>query len=402
MHPERNAVPPRRTKVANRRGIYYRVNARGKRTYEISYRDSLGVRRFKTVPGNLEDAQAALDEIRSRLRRGERIAPSRVTVAELAPIWLASQGQLRARTREKYEGAIRLYIVPLLGHLKVSQVTEDHVVALIHSMQQRGKAPWTIRGVMTPLGRLLGYAVRRGYLASNPMGKLERGERPAIEAGEKRILTRDEIQALLTAATPKYRPLIATAAFTGLRLGELLGLVWTDVDFDAGYLHVRRQLDRTGQRVAPKTKKAVRDVVLMPALGRALREHRLASPYSADTDPVFSSATGTPLGYRNVERRGLHVAADAAGLNAPGLPKLQLHHLRHSFASILVSEGLDIVTVSRQLGHATPAITLGIYAHLFDQARHADRTRKAMEESFASLFSETAASATVITLPNQS
>ena len=347
---------------------------------------SVGHRRFKTVPGNLADAQAALDEISTRLRRGDRIVPSRVTLAQLSKEWLDGQAQLRPRTREKYDGAIRCHIVPTLGHLKVTQVTEDHILALIAGMRERGLAAWTIRGTLTPLGRILAYGVRRGHLAANPMSRLERGERPAIEPTEKRILNRDEIQALLAAASLKYRPLIATAAFTGLRLGELLGLVWTDVDFDAGYLHVRKQLDRSGHRVAPKTKKAVRDVVLMPALGRVLREHRLASPYSADTDPVFASAAGTPLGYRNVERRGLHAAADAAGLNAPGLPKLQLHHLRHTFASILVSEGLDIVTVSRQLGHATPAITLAVYAHLFDQERHADRTRKAMEERFGSVF----------------
>lgn len=193
------------------------------------------------------------------------------------------------------------------------------------------------------------------------------------------------------AADPKYWPLLATAVFSGLRLSELLGLTWRDVDFAGGFIHVRKQLDRGGGRVAPKPSQAVRDVVLMPALGRVLRGHRLRSPFSAEGDFVFSSSRGTPLNYRNVERRGLDAAATRASLNGPGRPKLRLHDARHTFASLLIAEGLDVVTVSRQLGYASPDISLRVYANLFDQARHADRTRAAMERSFGGLLGTVAA-----------
>ena len=111
-----------------------------------------------------------------------------------------------------------------------------------------------------------------------------------------RILERDEIARLLAAAPERYRALLATAIFTGLRLGELLGLTWGDVDFDAGLVRVRKQLGRDGVLVPPKTDQAVRDVVLMPALGRMLREHKLASPCSRPSDFVFVTLRGTPLG----------------------------------------------------------------------------------------------------------
>ncbi len=84
--------------------------------------------------------------------------------------------------------------------------------------------------------------------------------------------------------------------------------------------------------------------------------------------------------------RGLDAAADAAGLNGGGLPKLRLHDLRHTFASLLISEGADVVYVSRQLGHADPSITLKVYSHLFDRQRHADRTRAALEAKFAEVL----------------
>ena len=160
-------------------------------------------------------------------------------------------------------------------------------------------------------------------------------------------------------------------ARTGLRIGELLGLTWDDVDFDTGVAHVRKQIDRTtGQRVTPKTSRSQRQVVLMPALGGMLRRHRLASPHSLGGDFVFASISGRPLHYRDVVRRGLDKAASKAGLNPPGVAKLRFHDLRRTYASLLISEGLNVVFVSRQLGHASPDITLRVYAHLFDQAEH--------------------------------
>ena len=138
------------------------------------------------------------------------------------------------------------------------------------------------------------------------------------------------------------------------RSDRRLGLVWGDIDLEQGFVRVRKQLDRDGTRVEPKTPQSKRDIVLMPALARILREHRLGSPFSLASDFVFASARGTGLYFRNVERRGLDAAAAAAGLNDGDRPKLRMHDLRHSFASMLISSGADVVTVSRQLGHASP------------------------------------------------
>jgi integrase len=317
----------------------------------------------------------------------------RITLAELASDWLERQQHLRPRTLEKYGDAIRLHITPTLGRQNVSELSTEHILTLIETMRQQGLSGWTVRGVLTPLGRILNYGIRRGHLPTNPIKLLERSERPQVVPTQKRILNREEIQAFLQAATPKYRPLLATACFTGLRLGELLGLIWADIDTDRGFIHVQRQLDRTGVHKPPKTPKAIREVVLMPSLAQLLEKHRSTSPHAADSDPVFASSVGTPLAYRNVERRGVDLAAEAAGLNGYGKPKLQLHSLRHTFASILIAEGLDVVSVSRQLGHATPGITLNVYAHLFDQARHAETTRRRMESKFGAVIAHTPAAA---------
>jgi integrase len=378
---------PRRVRVE--RGIY----VRGSDTYEITYTDSDGRQRWKTIDGGLKAARAARGDILAKLHRGERVAPpAKLTLMEVADEWLAAKTRLRPATQAWYSHALEAYIKPLLGRRKIGAINEDDIVRLIATMEQHrskrlpnGYAAWTIRGTVTVLGGVLGYAARRGLIASNPARKLERGERPSVGRREMRILDRDEIGKLLTAIPALYRTLIATAIFTGLRQGELLGLTWADVDLAAGLLRVRKQLDRSGTRVAPKTPEAVREVVLMPALGKLLKERKeqaFARGHAKPHDFVFTSATGGPMHRRNIVRRGLEKGLEIAKLDGAERPKLRWHDLRHTYASLLVAQGADVVFVSRQIGHASPDITLRIYSHLFDSARHAERTRDALEAAF--------------------
>ena len=217
---------------------------------------------------------------------------------------------------------------------------------------------------------------------------LERSElpRPSPKT-EQRILTHDEITKLLDNALPSYRAVLATGVFTGMRLQELLGLRWRDVDFANGFIRVRHQLSRAktgkpGRLVPLKTAAGRRDVVRLPQLGSLLKRHRLATRFSTESDFVFSTEVGTPFYYRNISSRGLDKAADRAGLNAGDAPKLTMHDLRHTFASHLILDlKLDVAQVSKLLGHARPSITLDVYTHVFDRARHADDIRAPMADS---------------------
>jgi integrase len=134
-----------------------------------------------------------------------------------------------------------------------------------------------------------------------------------------------------------------------------------------------------------KTDAGARDIVLLPELGKLLKEHKTAAfqrGYAKTEDFVFSTEIGTPFYGRNVSVRGLDTAADWAKINGDGRQRVSMHDLRHTFASHLILDlKLDVVTVSRQLGHARPSITSDVYAHLFDQARHADDIRERMAES---------------------
>jgi len=371
--PDQPTTPRRRTKTRYP-GVFYRHDSRGRRRYEIFFRDSDGKQRWQVVNGGEEDARRELARVKERLFRGERVAPEKKTFSELADEWLPKQTGLRPRTIDHYGGDIRVHLKPRIGHLRMAEINEDVVARLISDLREAGLKPWTIRGVLTPLSRILNHAVRHGHMVRNPLRTLEKSERPQTEWRRQRVLCDDEIAALLEAAREPYRPILATAVYTGMRLSEVLGLVWGDVDLEGGFVNVEYQLSRQGERVEPKTPQAKRSVVLMPALGRTLRELKLASAFSRDDDFVFATVKGTPHGYRNIERRGLDAAAEKAGID-----DLHFHDLRHTFASMLIEAGADIVFLSNQLGHANPSITLQVYSHMIRLEAHAERTRELLE-----------------------
>jgi integrase len=384
----REKISPRRVRVE--RGIYKRQTPSGV-AYEFTYTDSTGRQRWQAVRGGLRDARRERADVVARLGRGERVAPTRRTFAEVAEAWLENErSRLRPRTIEMYEILLRVHLLPRFGRRRLTDIDTDNVAALVRELRLAGRSAYTARNVLTVLGRVLGYAVRRGMIPSNPVRGLERGERPKLPRRELRLLTSDEIAALLSACDLFYYPLVVTALFSGARQGELLGLRWQDIDFDEGVIRVRQALDRHGQLGPTKTDEAVRDIAIMPALAQLLRSHReaaFARGYAKPTDFVFCTRTGKPHNYRNVSKRGLDAAVARAGLDADGRPKPRWHDLRHAYASILISHGHDIAFVSRQLGHSRPTVTLDVYAHLFDPHEQARRSRDAMEASFGELLS---------------
>jgi integrase len=197
-----------------------------------------------------------------------------------------------------------------------------------------------------------------------------------------------------------------TAPFGGARSARsatclspiLLALTWADIDFQAGVVGVRAQLSRAhvgapARRIAPKTRAAVRNIPLAPQLATVLARERARARFAGDNDYVFATRLGTPLGQRNVARTALAHAVTRAGLDGRGRPPLRFHDLRHTFAShLIVDLRLDVCQVSRILGHARTAITLDVYTHLFEQARHAADVRAAMAGSrFAQILAEATA-----------
>jgi integrase len=393
-------------RVRVERGIYQQANGK----YVVCFMLD-GRPRFRTVGSDLELARAQRLSFMRAARFGVIAAAPRLRLETVAGWWLeryerrVDSGERRVRTLEIHSYYLNRHVLPLIGSRLIREISAADVADLLDRLRERGCAEKTAAGALGTLGNVMRFAVRNSWIADNPVEKLERHERPRPSRHPQRALGRDEIARLLDCCLPTYRTLVATALYTGMRLSELLGMVWDDIDFGRACIHVRAQLSmaHTGspaRRVAPKTEAAHRQIPLTPQLAGLLRERRFAAACSAGGAWVFSTRKGTPFSQRNIQRSALHLAADAAGLRVNGA-RLRFHDLRHTFASHLIIDlGLDVVQVSRLMGHASPSTTLNIYAHMFDEARHAADIRARMARSaFAGLLEDNEDERRVITLP---
>lgn len=342
-------------------GITYRVKADGSRTYYVY----AGGRQI-AVDGGEREALAKQAELRAKLARGERVAPKPVKFKQAAEQWFQSKRHLRPWTRNNYRRSLDRVLLPRFGHLKLTQITPDRIAGLIRELEVEGLAAATIDNYLKPLNGTYVYAIRLGLISHNPVAALTSDDRPrGPRRREHRIWSPADIQALLAAAEElagqphakyNYTPIIHTAIYTGLRIGELLGLKWGDIDLKEGVLQVQRQWTREGVLAEPKTPQANRRVPLAPEMVKHLAELKLRSSFSGDDDFVFSSKTGeTPVSPINVRRRGFQEAVKLAGLDRPDEPRLTFHDLRHAFASIMIERGINSTVLATIMGHTTAA-----------------------------------------------
>jgi len=201
---------------------------------------------------------------------------------------------------------------------------------------------------------------RRQGVGSN---EADNEEREGQEVNTEQVYNPEELNRLLAATTPGfYQTMITTVAFTGMRHGEALALQWGDVDFESEKVLIRRNrpdIYRDGEPVfyIPKSKNAVREIPIPSELVAILKQWKLPCPTSK-WDLVFPKVDGRPQDRKTVLRGGLYPAVRRAGVK-----KLDMHALRHTYASILLSQRTPVTEVSAYLGHANPQITMTIYAH---------------------------------------
>lgn len=383
-----------RRRVRIERGIYRQGNGKFAVWVMVAGRP-----RFRTVDAaTVAEARQRRALLQMLAASGELPLSPRLTFSEVAARWLAeferkvASDTRRERTVDLYRSQLRLYLLPTFGRRRIGTIGPDDVARFAGDLSTRGLSAWSIKRLLGALSCVLSFALRRGYISRHPFAALTRDERPHPRSSEQRVLTRSELARLLSACPPRYRPLLVTAAYTGMRLSELLGLAWDDVDFRAGVVRVRHQLARSrggvpAHRVAPKTAASVREIPLLPQLAAVLREQRRGSSFTASSDYVFVSGRGTPLLHHNVSKRVLRRAAAAAGLDRDG-HRVRFHDLRHTFAShLIIDVRLDVAQVSRILGHARTSMTLDTYTHLFEQARHTRELRAELAKSeFAMLL----------------
>lgn len=338
-------------KVTKRRGRYV-----------LDFYDHQNIRKWVTLPAGttLKKAKEKLREIEEQLSRGNYIPSKRMpTFKKMAAEWLEyKKPNLRASTWSVYEGHTRNHFAEFLD-LKIDRIDTAKVEKYIRDKQAAGVHLLTLRKILVSLGQIMAYAVRHRYIDYNPVRD---AERPRGQGGKKKktiqILLPDDIKAFLGAVNgQKYETFFKLAIMSGARQGELIGLKWSDVDWQNNQIHIQRTFNNQ-KWYPPKTRQSNRRVDLGPSMMADLKRWKIASMPN-DLNLIFPNAAGKPMNHNNLTARHFLPALKRAGVK-----RIRFHDLRHTKVSLMLDQGENIKYIQSQMGHSAPTITLNVYSHL--------------------------------------
>lgn len=284
-----------------------------------------------------------------------------------------------------YERLLQLRgrIYPVIGHIRMDKITPRQIQTFVNSLSKEGAnertgkplAPKTIRHNLSLISDVFSYAVKMGVVAENPCSKVTI---PKGEVKEKQIYTPAEVERFLTLLNDeplKYRTFFYLMIYSGFRRGEMLGLEWKDVDFENNIISVRRTSNYTAKKGVytdtTKTKRSQRTLKFPQFIMNMLKEYkdeqdaealRLADRW-VETDRLYVKWDGRPM------QNGTPYFWLGEFCEKHDLPFYGLHSFRHLFCSLLVNQGVDIVTVSGALGHSCVSTTSNVYCHMFQEAQ---------------------------------
>ncbi|MFN2467186.1 MAG: tyrosine-type recombinase/integrase [Gaiellaceae bacterium] len=346
-------------------------------TYAARFR-ALGRRHFVTF-GSSDDgwnrgrAELELQNVLADVRRGRWQPPAPVeekpreepTFHEYSSAWVARRRrEVEARTVEHWEWALSCHLLPQFKDSRLSEIT-SRAVRLYRTAKTAEANPLSagsINKTLMVLSQILDDAIEDELIATNPA----RGRKSRLRASKPRRtwLAVDEVRALLDAA-PKHRALLSTMILSGLRVGELCNLRWRDLNLAAGRLRVEESKTDAGERF----------VDLSPLLLDELKLHKAKASHMGPDDYVFPTARGTKRDRANVRTRVLAKAIEKANEQlakegrAPLQPGVTNHTCRRTFASLLYEAGASPAYVMAQMGHASSALALEVYAKVMERKR---------------------------------
>jgi integrase len=359
----------------------------------VDYVDQHGERHIETF-AKKKEADGRHAEVKVDVKAGVHIAPSKsVNVKEAGESWIkaAEAHGLERATIKQYREHVEQHILPFIGAIRLSEISAQTVRKFEDKLREKGRSPAMVRKIIGSLGSLLADAQEQGLTARNAVRDLRRNRRRGKDRhAEKRqrgklkvgvdIPTPGEIKAIIANAKGRWRPLLITAIFTGLRASELRGLRWRDVDFKANELHVRQRADRFNEIGKPKSAAGERVVPFGKFVANTLKEWKLECPKS-EGDLAFPNGIGKVESLANIINRGL-IPAQGAKAKYTGL-----HALRHFYASWCINRtedgglALPPKIVQERLGHSSITMTYDRYGHLFprgDDAKELDAAEQAL------------------------
>jgi integrase len=318
-----------------------------------------------------QEATSKLRAVQAASAQGMPVPKELLRVDDYLREWLnANQTRLQARTLRAYACLVRVHANPTIGHFRLARLEARHLEKVYGDMMRAGLSARTVQYLHSVLHRALGQAARRGLVIRNVADLVDP---PRVRRREMTVLNIAQSQAFIReAASSPHEALYVLAISSGMRQGELLGLRWSDVDLDRGYLSVTHTLERSGPNAVfgePKTSASRRRVRLTDRAIEALRRHRSvqaeirlrAGAAWRDLDLVFTNGTGGPLDAHNLVRRDFGRLLERAGLTP-----IRFHDLRHTAATLLLTKGIHPKVVADMLGHSSVAVTLDTYSHVLE------------------------------------
>ena len=328
--------------------------------FDVEWRLPDRTKRRKTFKSERE-ARVFEASIVTRAASGEVVDPraGRVTLAIVYRSWLASRPDLSPKVRRGYEDNWRSRIDPRFGSWHVSAIDHQSIQGWINEMSKSGLGPRTVRWVHSVLKMTLDYAIDEGQLLSrNPAA---RTKFPPLRPASHTYLTTSEVTALAEGCGSQG-DVVLLLAYTGMRFGELVGLRVEDVDLRARRIRVRRSITQVGGKLLegnPKSAAGRRSIPVPQRLVPILSNRVSGRPQGA---PAITSPAGALLGLENWKR--------STGWRAAILeihrPKMRVHDLRHTYASLARRAGADLRLLQKTMGHASITVTAHVYADLYD------------------------------------
>jgi integrase len=357
-----------------------------KTAWVADYSDQSNTRRLKTFTTK-KAADAWMVQARAQVAGGiHSPESSSITLASAAALWIAraEADDLERSTLVQYRSHVK-HISNAIGTVKLARLSAPMVESFKDDLLKRVSRPLA-KKILVSLKSILSEAQRRGLVGQNAAGsvkiKTKSRDESKLAIGLE-IPTKAEINQILALTPVRWRPLLITVVFTGMRSSELRGLKWEDVDFKRKVIHVRQRADQWGVIGPPKSKAGQREIPMSPLVVNALREWKLACPkLDQEGTPatvwlVFPNGQGTVESHANIINRALDPILIEAGLtNADktlkredGTPVLHtkygLHGFRHFFASWAIEQGFSPKKLQALLGHSSIAMTYDVYGHLF-------------------------------------
>jgi len=351
------------------------IQKRGKRSWRITIsmgRDQDGnrIRKPFTVNGTKADAEKERTRLLSELDNGILFNTSKVNVSDFLDQWINGYAKPNTspRTVEGYEGNIRRYLKPAIGHIPLDKLNPQHIRDLYAGMREKGLSARTILHNHRILRQALSHAVKWEMIPRNVCDTVDP---PRPKRVEMTALDIQQSQRFLEITrSSKYGMVFFLALHTGMRRSEILGLQWQDVDFQTGTISVRRTLlDLKGVGIVegePKTAYSRRSISLSTSVAATLSGLRAKQKENRElcelewqvTDYVFSEDDGSPFRPETISSSFRQIIMQS------DLPKIRFHDLRHTHATLMLKAGINPKIVSERLGHASIHITLDTYSHV--------------------------------------